>query len=245
MELRSTHAADHRQDAASWPAGLIRREIDRGLRDLLRLSQPTHRMYPFDRGLELWILQHTCNARGDDPGWADAVAPDVLLRVVHRHRLGEHDDARLGRLVGMGLKAGDGLEPADRGDIQDRAASLPQHLGNCRANESKRALQEHVECLIAKTFAIASPMPVPPPVTIATLSSSLTDVPSSRSDSFDSSIALGHHAFCSAERMIPSTMHLFKHPVATNLAPSSYILASNPFPSASMNVTEDKSTCTG
>src|SRR3989475_11161097 len=148
MELRSHHAAVHRQDAARCPAGLIRREIDRGLRDLLRLSQPTHRMYPFDRGLELWILQHTCNARDDNPGRADAVAPDVLFRIVHRHRLGEHDDARLGRLVGMSLKAEDGLEPGYRRDIQDRAAALLQHLGNCRANEAERALHEHVKGLI-------------------------------------------------------------------------------------------------
>src|SRR5260370_24596587 len=56
MELRSHHAAVHRQDAPGRPAGLIRREIDRGLRDLLRLPQPTQRMHPFDRGLELWIL---------------------------------------------------------------------------------------------------------------------------------------------------------------------------------------------
>src|SRR3989449_1124220 len=148
MELRSHHAAVHRQDAPGRPAGLIRREIDRGLSDLLRLSHPAHRMYPFEPGLGLWILQHGCDGWGDDPGWADGVAPDVLLRVVHRHRLGEHDDTRLGRLVGMALKAEDGLEPGNRGDIQDRAASLLQHLGNCRANEAERALHEHVERLI-------------------------------------------------------------------------------------------------
>src|SRR5438445_12673943 len=133
MELRSHHAAVHRQDAPGRPAGLIRREIDRGLRDLLRLPQPTQRMHPFDRGLELWILQEACDTRGHDSCRADAVASDVLFRVVHSYRLGEHDDARLGRLVGMGLKAGDGLERGGRGDIQDRAASLLQHPGNCRA----------------------------------------------------------------------------------------------------------------
>src|SRR2546422_4190753 len=41
---RSHHATVHRQDAAGRPAGLIRREIDRGLPDLLRLPQPPHRM---------------------------------------------------------------------------------------------------------------------------------------------------------------------------------------------------------
>src|SRR2546425_92922 len=148
MESRSHHAAVHRQDAAGRPSRLIRREIDGGLGDLRRLSQPTHRMCPFEPGLGLWILQHGCDGWGDDPGWADGVAPDVLLRVVHRHRLGEHDDTRLGRLVGMALKAEDGLEPGNRGDIQDRAASLLQHLGNCRANEAERALHEHVERLI-------------------------------------------------------------------------------------------------
>src|SRR5713101_1007660 len=88
MELRSHHAAVHRQDAPGRPAGLIRREIDRGLRDLLRLPQPTQRMHPFDRGLELWILQEACDTRGHDSCRADAVASDVLFRVVHRHRLG-------------------------------------------------------------------------------------------------------------------------------------------------------------
>src|SRR6266571_2711107 len=145
---RRHHAAVHRQDAAGRPAGLIRREIDRGLGNFFRLSQPTHRMHPFEPGLGLWVLQHTCDARGHDSGRADAVASDVLFRVVDRHRLGEHDDARLGRLVGMSLKAEDGLEPTDRGDIQDRAASLLQHLGNRCANESERALHEHVKGLI-------------------------------------------------------------------------------------------------
>src|SRR5206468_8041070 len=34
------------------------------------------------------------------------------------------------------------------GDIQDRAAALLQHLRDCRANESERALHEYVERLI-------------------------------------------------------------------------------------------------
>src|SRR3989475_11406048 len=44
--------------------------------------------------------------------------------------------------------------------------------------------------------------------------------------------------FFSSECIISSTMHLIKHPVAPNLAPSRYIRPCRVFPSSSMKVTE-------
>src|SRR6266849_3453416 len=129
MELRSHHAAVYRQDAPGRPAGLIRREIDRGLRDLLRLPQPTQRMHPFDRGLELWILQEACDTRGHDSCRADAVASDVLFRVVHRHRLGEHDDARQLVLPPAGDRH---LRTFSRKDLRNRFADAGPATGHNR-----------------------------------------------------------------------------------------------------------------
>src|SRR2546425_9094872 len=53
------------------------------------------------------------------------------------------------------------------------------------------------------------------------------------------------YAVFSSEGVSPSTTYLFKLSFATNLAPSRYIRPSRSFPSASMKVTEDKSTRTG
>src|SRR5262245_27966348 len=138
---RGHHPAVYGQNAAGRPARLVRGEIDRGLRDLLRLPEPTHRMEFFEVGLRLWVLQHTCDTWSHDSGWADAVAPDVPLGIVHRNSLGKHNDARLGRLVGMTFENPDSFESSHCRDVEDRTASLPQHLGNGRANVPERALQ--------------------------------------------------------------------------------------------------------
>src|SRR5215831_6554820 len=116
MELsngsRGHHAAVHSQNATGRPARLIRGEVDRGLRDIFRLSKPTERVERCEPGLGLWISQDVGDAWSLDTGGTDAVAKNLVLCIMHCHCLGQHNHSGLLRLVGMTLKDGNRFEPA-------------------------------------------------------------------------------------------------------------------------------------
>ena len=73
---------------------------------------------------------------------ADAVDPDAVRRVVHRHLAGELHHPALGRPVGgVGRPA---EQPGDGGGVDDRPPARPHHGRQRRAGDQEDPLQAHL-----------------------------------------------------------------------------------------------------
>src|SRR4029079_16978365 len=97
------HAAVDPERAAGHERRLVRGEIERGRRDLLRVALTADRL-PLREGLEHPVEAahprgETMGDRRVDPAGADAVATDPLRGVVERNGLRQHQHPALRRDV--------------------------------------------------------------------------------------------------------------------------------------------------
>ena len=103
---------------AGHVAGLLRREPDDRVGDLLRLGDPAERVRGHQPLVQGGVLDHHVrDQRCVDQAWADSVDPDAAIGVVQGGALGQADLGVLGGHVARVTE--DTGEARPRGDVHD------------------------------------------------------------------------------------------------------------------------------
>ena len=141
--LRREPAVD-REDGARHPRRLIRRQVERAVRDVLRRAEAAERMRLREAALAILGVDQAGDHRGVDAAGTDRIHAHAAPRVGDGHGPREGDDAALGRAVGVrAVAAAD--QAGGRRDVDDRAAARGDQGRDPELAAEEHALEVHVD----------------------------------------------------------------------------------------------------